>query len=87
MARPGHLINFHVLISLRICRAPLASEVKNKLQLNGILRLRPRPRGKKAGRNYIHSICTIVVNPPTSCGTAVDIKRQLTAQRPFVSDC
>ncbi len=44
--------------------------------------------GKKAGRNYIRSICTIVGNHPASCGTAVDIKRQLTAgQRLFLSYC
>ncbi len=75
------------LRSLRRCASPLAPEVKNILQLNGILRVRSRPSGKRAGRNYIRSICTIVGNHPTSCGTALDVKRQPTGQRMFLSDC
>ncbi len=87
MGQPGHLSDFRFLRSLRRCASPLAPEVKNILQLSGILRLRSRPRGKKAGRNFIRSIFTIVGNRPTSCGTAMDIKRQPTGQRMFLSDC
>ncbi len=83
MAQPGNLSDFHFLRSLRRCASPLAPEVKNILQLNGILRLRSRPWGKKAEINDIRSICTIVGNRPTSCGTAVDIKRLPTGQIMF----
>lgn len=55
MALPGHLSDFHFF---KRCASSLVPEVKNILQLNGILRLRSRPGVRKLGEimfvQYVH---------------------------------
>jgi len=53
---------------LRHSAPPVGPELKSQLRQLGLLRLRCRPRGTRAGRNFVRSISTVVGYRPTFPG-------------------